>query len=68
MNLRQVYGSKEKISDDIVDRYYELLLREGNRETFIDICNRKPDPLALAVSAAGLKRRALGSNTDRIIE
>lgn len=32
LNLEQVYGDPNLINDDMVDRYSELLRREGNRE------------------------------------
>ncbi len=30
--LKETYGHKERVSEQLIDRYYELLLREGNRE------------------------------------
>ena len=30
-SVRNVYGQPEKVSPALVDRYYELTLREGNR-------------------------------------
>jgi pimeloyl-ACP methyl ester carboxylesterase len=38
-NMEQVYYDDAKISDDLVDRYYHLLLRAGNRQAFIDRSN-----------------------------
>ena len=35
-NLREVYGDDSKITDALIDRYYEMALREGNRRAFID--------------------------------
>lgn len=35
-NLREVYGDDSKITDELIDRYYHLTLREGNRQAFID--------------------------------
>ncbi|MBQ4819178.1 alpha/beta hydrolase [Aquimarina sp. MMG016] len=35
-NLEQVYFDDQKITDELVDRYYDLMLREGNRQAFID--------------------------------
>jgi len=29
----QVYGDKSKVTDELKDRYYELLMREGNRDS-----------------------------------
>lgn len=34
-NLNQVYFDKEKVSDELVERYHKLSLREGNRAAFI---------------------------------
>ena len=31
-SLRNVYGNPDLVSDELVDRYYDLALREGNRE------------------------------------
>ncbi|MDG2396447.1 MAG: alpha/beta hydrolase [Flavobacteriaceae bacterium] len=36
MNLKEVYHDDKKISEPLIDRYYELILREGNREAFIN--------------------------------
>ena len=35
-SIENVYANKTKITDDIVDRYFELTLREGNRQAFVD--------------------------------
>src|SRR5579863_188879 len=31
-NVRQVYGDASRVTDELIDRYYELILRDGNRE------------------------------------
>jgi pimeloyl-ACP methyl ester carboxylesterase len=31
MNMKQVYGDPKKVTDEGIERYYELMLREGNR-------------------------------------
>ncbi len=36
MNMEQVYFDQEKISEEVLDRYYELMLREGNRQATLD--------------------------------
>ncbi len=36
MNLKQVYADQSKISEKTLDRYYDLMLREGNRKATID--------------------------------
>ncbi|GAA4271486.1 alpha/beta hydrolase [Aquimarina gracilis] len=35
-NLKQVYFDDQKVTEELVDRYHELALREGNRQAFID--------------------------------
>ena len=35
-NLEEVFGDDTKISNAMINRYYKLLLREGNRMAFID--------------------------------
>ena len=39
--LRQVYIKKERVTADLVDRYYELFTRNGNPEAFLKMCNSK---------------------------
>ncbi len=34
-NLKQVYSDDSKITEALIDRYYHLMLREGNREAFL---------------------------------
>lgn len=37
MNVREVYGDASRISDAIYQRYFDLLLRSGNRDAMVDI-------------------------------
>ncbi|NLI69509.1 MAG: alpha/beta hydrolase [Firmicutes bacterium] len=39
----QVYGEKEKITNETVKRYHRLLLREGNREVLFGVLDRIQD-------------------------
>lgn len=43
MNLKEVYGAHYDIPADTVDRYYDLMLRTGNRDTFIAMSNQEPE-------------------------
>ena len=36
MNMKEVYGDPKKLRQETVDRYYELMLREGNRQATLD--------------------------------
>lgn len=35
-SLENVYADKSKITDELIDRYFELTLRKGNRQAFCD--------------------------------
>lgn len=36
MNMKEVYGDESKIQSETTDRYFELMLREGNRRATLD--------------------------------
>jgi pimeloyl-ACP methyl ester carboxylesterase len=42
-SIVNVYGDKSKVTDTLIDRYFELSLREGNRQAFLDRMNTKID-------------------------
>lgn len=35
-SVENVYADKSKVTEELVDRYFELTLREGNRQAFVD--------------------------------
>lgn len=35
--LNEVYGDTAKVNDEIIDRYHQLMLREGNRVAVVDV-------------------------------
>jgi pimeloyl-ACP methyl ester carboxylesterase len=39
--LKDVYGDTQRITDDLINRYYELFNREGNIEAFFRLVNGK---------------------------
>lgn len=41
--LRDAYGDTSKVSDDLVTRYYELLLRSGNRRAVMELASNYRD-------------------------
>lgn len=41
--VKQVYGDKEKVTEETVSRYYRLLLREGNREVLFKPLDKTMD-------------------------
>jgi pimeloyl-ACP methyl ester carboxylesterase len=36
LNMKEVYGDDTKVTDEVTTRYYELMLREGNRQATLD--------------------------------
>ena len=53
--LRSVYGDPSRVSDELVDRYFELTLREGNRHAL----GQRMQQLEMGVHAARIKTLAL---------
>lgn len=45
-SIREVYHNDDLITDELIDRYYDMTLREGNRQAFVDRVNglRYSDP------------------------
>ena len=43
-SVENVYADKSKVSDELADRYFELTLRPGNRQAFIDRLSSAIDP------------------------
>ncbi|MFH1321109.1 MAG: alpha/beta hydrolase [Bacteroidota bacterium] len=41
--LKEVYYDQQKITEELIERYYELFLMDGNQEAFITIANTKFD-------------------------
>ncbi len=48
-SVENVYADKAKVDDPLVDRYYELSLREGNRQALVDRIKsfKDPEPIEL---------------------
>lgn len=40
-SVEDVYADKTKVSEDLVQRYFDLLLREGNRQATLDIFKQR---------------------------
>jgi pimeloyl-ACP methyl ester carboxylesterase len=45
-SVENVYKDKTKVDEELVDRYFELTLREGNREAFVDRFKVKKDTIS----------------------
>jgi len=35
--VKEVYGDQSKVTDKLKDRYFELAMREGNKESYVDV-------------------------------
>ena len=45
-SVKNVYKDKSKVTEKLVNRYFELALRKGNREAFVDRFKVKSDSIA----------------------
>jgi pimeloyl-ACP methyl ester carboxylesterase len=45
-SVENVYFDKSKVTDSLVDRYFDLTLREGNRQAFVERFKISKDPYA----------------------
>ena len=45
-SIENIYKDKTKVSEELVDRYFELILREGNRQAFVDRFKVKYDTIS----------------------
>ncbi|WP_299437109.1 alpha/beta hydrolase [uncultured Aquimarina sp.] len=57
-SLENVFADKTKVTDKLIDRYFELTLREGNRQAFIDKLERKKNTITYK-SIKLIKQRTL---------
>lgn len=67
MNLKEVLGANYKVPTETIDRYYDLLLRTGNRDTFIAMSNQKPEDVSVHVKALRIPTLILWGSNDSVI-
>ena len=46
VSVENVYKDKAKVTEELVDRYFELTLRKGNRQAFVDRFKVKTDTVS----------------------
>lgn len=46
-SVKNVYFNRSKVTDALIDRYFELTLRKGNRQAFVDRFNSSADTSAI---------------------
>jgi pimeloyl-ACP methyl ester carboxylesterase len=68
-SVRNVYGQPDKVSPTLVDRYYELTLREGNRASLTQRFQYRSSDASLAeqISQLKLSTLILWGSEDRLI-
>jgi pimeloyl-ACP methyl ester carboxylesterase len=66
-SVRDVYGDRSKATDDVIDRYYDLLLRDGNREATRERLSIKDDSLSARIGEIQAPTLILWGTEDRWI-
>ncbi|HEY5291558.1 MAG TPA: alpha/beta hydrolase, partial [Burkholderiales bacterium] len=67
-SVRNVYGNPGKVTPELVDRYFELTLREGNRRALVQRFGQAPPGLhADRIAALKLPTLILWGGRDRLI-
>ncbi len=67
-SLRDVYGDPTKVTPDLVDRYFDLATREGNRAALVARFDQtKPGLLAERVPEIQVPTLILWGGKDRLI-
>jgi pimeloyl-ACP methyl ester carboxylesterase len=67
-SVRNVYGDPSKVTGALVDRYYEITLREGNRDALLRRFEQFPSgPEAARIAGLRLPTLILWGGRDRLI-
>lgn len=64
LNLKQVYGNPDQITEEQVERYYKLMLREGNRKATLQRLNQFNDARDSSVSQIQIPTLILWGEQD----
>lgn len=67
-SVRNVYGNPDKVSSELVDRYYDLTLRAGNRAALVERFRQAPSGDGFkAIATLTLPTLILWGGSDRLI-
>ncbi len=66
-NLLEAYGDPHKVTSDLVDRYYELFLRAGNRRAFILQFEQDSDSDSDRIKTIAIPTLILWGGRDRVV-
>jgi pimeloyl-ACP methyl ester carboxylesterase len=67
-SLEGSYGDPSKINETMVDRYYDLLLREGNREAVIDMFGSRKPAAYEQIATIRMPTLIIWGDQDRLID
>ena len=67
-SVENVYADKSKLTDDVAQRYFELTLRKGNRQAFVDRMNTEMDTSTIkSIKSIQQNTLILWGEEDRLI-
>ena len=67
-SVRQVYGDPGKVTSELIDRHFELTLREGNRRALVQrLAQAEPGADALLIKKLRLPTLVMWGGRDRLI-
>jgi pimeloyl-ACP methyl ester carboxylesterase len=67
MTIRQMYGDPNRVTDAVIDRYYDLILAAGNRETFGILSRAGEQDSSAKIPALEAPTLILWGSEDRVI-
>lgn len=65
MTVRQMYGDPRRVTDAVIDRYYDLILSAGNRETFRILMHARVQDPSAKIQALEVPTLILWGSEDR---
>jgi pimeloyl-ACP methyl ester carboxylesterase len=67
MNVKEAYGPMNNVPDETIDRYYDLLRRAGNRDTFIAMCNKGTQDISAHIKTLRVPTLVLWGSLDTVV-
>jgi pimeloyl-ACP methyl ester carboxylesterase len=67
MTIRQMYGDPRRVTDAVIDRYYDLILSAGNRETFGILSRAGAQDSSARIQALEVPTLILWGGKDQVI-
>lgn len=67
-SVEDVYTDKSKVNDRLVQRYYDLLLREGNRQATLDIFKQRKYANAEKIKSISTPTLIIWGKEDQLID